>query len=726
LRLADRGDLPAVKTGWVQGVVTVAGQPVDGARVVVVRKPGDRGGTVGVVDAFETHDGGFFQGRLPRGNYRAEVKVPGHLYEGGGSAPVLKPLTIGSRTTTVDFDVPETGYVQVQVTDGVSTLPIASKVSVVGLEAAEDPGINEDITLATVSGNVFGYDAHEKVEIYGLPQVHFTDLGGDTGVFALQPGTYQIVVSHGPRYSVFKQMLTVVPGSPTSPQVVNASVVPVVDTTGYISGDFHVHMIESPDSVVSNRERIVTMLAEGVDYFVASDHDFVTDLTADVAALSATNAVKTALSQEITYFDSGHFGASPFDPANLPDPTSHTGGALDWGDPSPAPGAGYPSNGSYDLSPEDMVLLAKGPPFNAIVVQANHFNSGTLGYFRIHGIDTTVVPPQSNTSPTELRLDPSITNTYTDELTALELWIENSRSQAALALGENLGDWFNMLDNWSSAPGHENLRKTATFDSDTHSTTVVQAGGPRNMVADNAASIAAIDPVTVANHINEGRDIGTNGPFVTVTITGDGGAMASHSLGSPLLVPATLGTATITVNVKSPDWAEFDRVQIFVNNVPSCTTTPPNFVGGVKKLCPPVADYTLNKGADFTVTSVPVNGQTRLEATAVKVLTGPSLPAGDAWVVVVVKGTDGVSKPLFPMAPQSILPKACSGDPCRPCISNGQCTLAFAGTCTVTNLTTAELTDGNLGQCGVTSLAIANPLFIDRDGDGLYKGLTVP
>src|SRR5262249_3074626 len=158
-----------------------------------------------------------------------------------------------------------------------------------------DPGITENLTFTTVSGNVFGYDAHEKIFIYGLPQVHFMDLSGDTGVFAVPPGSYQIVVSHGPRYSISSTPLTVVAGSPGAPQVVNATLVPVVDTTGYISGDFHVHMLQSPDSVVSNQERIVTMLAEGVDYFVASDHDYVTDLTADVAALGATGKVKTAL-----------------------------------------------------------------------------------------------------------------------------------------------------------------------------------------------------------------------------------------------------------------------------------------------------------------------------------------------------------------------------------------------------------------------------------------------
>jgi hypothetical protein len=369
-------------------------------------------------------------------------------------------------------------------------------------------------------------------------------------------------------------------------------------------------------------------------------------------------------------------------------------------------------------------LLAKGPPYNALTVQANHFNSGTLGYFRIHGIDTTVVPPQSSTAPSQLRLDPSLTNSYSDEINALELWIDNSRGQNALALGENLGDWFNLLNNFNSTPGHEKLRKTATFDSDTHSRAIVTAGGPRNMVADTSVSIAAINPITVSNNLNDGRNVGTNGPFPRVTITGDLGAQAGHDLSKPLIVSAQLGTATVDVDIQSPDWAQFDIVDFYVNTVPTCTTTSPNFVGGTKKLC------TATPTSFSPVVPSPVvlgNGGTRLTATAQLVLTGGNLPATDFWVVVVVRGRDGISRPHFPMAPSSIFPKSCSGDPCRPCVStSGDCSPFFAGTCTITNQNTTELSDGNLGQCGVTSQAITNPLFVDRDGDGLYKGLTIP
>jgi hypothetical protein len=362
-----------------------------------------------------------------------------------------------------------------------------------------------------------------------------------------------------------------------------------------------------------------------------------------------------------------------------------------------------------------MALESKAAPHNATVVQVNHYNSGSLGFMKVYGVDTTVAPPQSSTPPGNLRLDPAITNIYSDELTALELWIESLRDQNALALGENLGDYINMLNLFDST--HPLNRKGIVCNSDTHSTTIVQAGGPRNMLASATDSPGLVDPDALAAAVNDGRNVCTNGPFVRVKVIGDAALEASHDLADPLLVPATGGSATVQVDVQSPTWAEYDRVDIYVNTVPSCTTTSPNFVGGVKKNCTATPTFQLNP----VVSVFPINGDNRLQSTTSQVLTITQ----DSWVMVVVRGRDGVSKPHFPMNPNSMLAKACSGDPCKSCNTNAQCS-PFFGTCTVLNQTAAELSDGNLGQCGVTSLAIANPLFIDFDGEGQYKDVTLP
>jgi hypothetical protein len=86
-----------------------------------------------------------------------------------------------------------------------------------------------------------------------------------------------------------------------------------------------------------------------------------------------------------------------------------------------------------------------------------------------------------------------------------------------------------------------------------------------------------------------------------------------------------------------------------------------------------------------------IAGASHLEATATFPLSGI---AADAWIVVLVRGTDGVSRPLFPVLPNS---------------------LASAG-----NTTLAQLTDGNLGELGILALAFTNPLYVDATDDAVW------
>src|ERR1043165_10264753 len=87
-------------------------------------------------------------------------------------------------------------------------------------------------------------------------------------------------------------------------------------------------------------------------------------------------------------------------------------------------------------------------------------------------------------------------------------------------------------------------------------------------------------------------------------------------------------------------------------------------------------DFVLNKGTDFTITSnnvvQSVTGGSRLEATATLSLTGLT---DDVWIVAIVRGTDGVSRPLFPIIPNDLR--------------------------TTRNTTLANLTAGNPGEQGI-------------------------
>jgi hypothetical protein len=229
----------------------------------------------------------------------------------------------------------------------------------------------------------------------------------------------------------------------------------------------------------------------------------------------------------------------------------------------------------------------------------------------------------------------------------------------------------------------------------------------------------------VSTNVNAGRVVGTNGPMVRVTAfagsTGQSGgldvgrctgvvdctsiedcppctATAQCGVGEnctalPTTIATTDGEVEIRVDVQSPAWAEFDTIEFYIN-----TTTTQRTLTGQQTGDGPinVQRYSITpnvvhvKDTHFTVDSEPVNGSTRLEAETELNLNGLT---EDTWVVVLVKGTDNVSEPLFPVVPNSILAGA-------------------------TNDTVAELLDGNLNEQGITALAFTNPIFIDVDGGG--------
>ena len=649
-----RNQILGLTTGTIGGTVTRGGQPVQGADVAVLgAKAAGPGSALNVVSYYRTDDNGTYQGTLPPGSYTVRANLDGHL----AATPNPATVTVTAGGTTVqDFTIPEAGRVRVTIVDE-NGADIAGKVSVVGFDP--NPNLVNSQTIGgavQVKTGVFG-DLSDLP--FGLAARVFVDQTGDSGEFFIEPGDYQVVVSHGPEYSVFKQNITVTAGVLTT---VGAQIARAVDTSGFISADFHVHAINSPDSTVTYEERVISLLAEGVDYFAMTDHEVRTDVAPVIASLGVGNLISSAVSEEASTRDYGHMNAWPM----TLDPTKVNGGALDYGKEAP-PGEDFPSFGNFMMPPAEMYAsLLSDPGVN--VVQINHISS----FFGPGGlaVDTGLVPPQHFAGALSRRLDPAIPNLFDDSFTALEIGVSP---------GRNFGDWFNLMN--------QGIVRTGTANSDCHG---AQCGYPRTMVVsptDDPGALADIAETLSAN-VNAGRTIGTNAPFVRVTTnaasTGETGGLA---LGVPTLISTTDGSAAITVEIQSPLWGEFDRVEYYINNVPTPSTPYPTY-----KVLP---DVVQTAGVDFTVSTVndfpAIPGASHLEATTSLSLTGLT---EDTWVVVVVRGTSGVSRPLFPVIP--------------------------TGLNSATNKTLADLTDGNLGEGGVLATAFANPVFIDVNGNGCY------
>ena len=672
---AVRNRLLGIAAGTVSGLVTAGGRPAAGAFVSVVRRPSAEGAPLEVLNGFRTDAAGHYEGTMAPGDYLMMAKVDGFPYDSGTSAPAEHPITVVAGAETVqDFALPDTAHLRVTVVDGSGTA-MPAKVTVVGFDPAPEP--------AAGGGTfVFRSDIDQQGrELFGIAAVRFVDQSGDSGAFPLAPAEYEVMVSRGPEYSIHRERVTLAGGATTT---VNATLVRVVDTGGFVAADYHVHLINSFDCSVTRDDRIRTMAAEGVEYFVASDHDFITDLRPDVERLGLASYLTAAVSSEVTTFDLGHFNAWPLER----NPWSYTGGAIDWGRAGVPAGKDFPSLGSYDLSPAELFTTIRNrisPGNDGGIIQVNHLNDSTLGFFTLAGIDTLARPPRSFTPPQLIRQNPAIQNLYDDNYDSLELWVVGSRDQTSLLQDANLGDWFNLLN--------QGIIKAATADSDSHTTAIVQAGGPRNFVASSSDDPADQNDAELAASVRQGRLIGTNAPFLRVTVEGDGGATAGLGFDEPKLVAAASHAATVHLNVQSPTWAEFDTVELFTNAVP--LQEPDKNLHGVE-----VPRYEaeptliLRAGPDFAVRNVVVDPAVaearRLEADVDIPLTVEQ----DTWVVVLVKGSDGVSRPLWPMNPQDL-------DQQR-------------------NATLDDLTDGNLGEGGVAALAFSNPLFIDVDGNGRF------
>lgn len=607
----------------------------------------------------------------PGGDYEIRVHKEGWPRSQPGAAAVA--VARGDEITR-DFELPAPGHLQVTVRDAAGA-PIPAKVQLVGIDPNRPLANSQSILglVETRAGVFFDQFVRDPLP-FGIALVGFAGADGQMPRQTIEPGEYELVVSRGPRYSAHRERITIAPGTVAAAE---ARLAKVVETPGFVAADFHVHGIDSVDSRIPREDRVAAYLAEGMDFFTPSDHGVQVDFGPLLREMGVADLLGTATSAELTTFDYGHFNAWPrtFDPDDL------AGGSTDWGWRDVEAGRRFPAFGNYLSSPEELIARAKNDPLEP-VVQINHIDSffGPNGL----GVDTGQAPPQSTVDPASRRLDPGIANHFSDAFDALEIWIGvNGREGAGSLLLTNMGDWFNLLN--------QGIVRTAVGSSDTHVLRLTSLS-TRSLVASEVTDPGALSghAQALATNVADGRVVVSNAPFLTVELAHpDTGAVAGLGVGEARLLSSPDGRANVRLTVASPAWAQFDRIELFVNSAPApAGGDTPRY-----RACP---DITLRAGEDFTVTETVVDpdvpGARRLAA---EVTVSLENLAEDTWIVARVAGSDGVSEPLFPVVPND---------------------LAAGG-----NQDLDGLTDGNLGEGGVLANAVSNALFVDVDGDGEWS-----
>jgi hypothetical protein len=389
------------------------------------------------------------------------------------------------------------GGLSFEILDAATGKRMPGKLTITGVGKTKEPRFSKDIGVE----NDAGLEAYNRV---------FSVSG--VGVVALPFGTYQVTVSRGPEWTIDAQRVTI----RASGVEIHAKLAHVVDTPGWISGDFHVHAASSPDSRVPMRDRVFEFISDGVDLIVATDHNVVSDYKPIIADMHVEHLLASATGDEITTADWGHFGAFP-----LPVETAASGhGAI-------------PVEG---LAPTDIFAAVRktSPP---AVIDIHHPRlEKDIGYFYLGKFDDS--------------RDEAKRPGFSFDFDAIEV-LNGYQDTNRRTIDRVMQDWFALLDR-----GH---LVTATGNSDTHHLDYNIGGYPRNYVRVADDDLAKLDPSTVAASVKAHHSFFTTGPIVDVDVGGVG-------IGD--LAPAPGGKATVDIRVRAAPWVSVSRVIIYVAGKP--------------------------------------------------------------------------------------------------------------------------------------------------------------
>jgi hypothetical protein len=486
-----------------------------------------------------------------------------------------------------------------------------------------------------------------------------------TATFDVPVGQYQVSVTRGPEYSAFPdtfplagQTLDLTAG----PQTVNAVLGHVVDTTGWMSADLHVHAVKSPDSSVPVISRVMSFAAEGVDVLVSTDHDFVFDFAPAIQALGMQSQMTSMIGCEVTPFDFGHQQAYPSTMAPGP-----IGGAVDW------------AGGDGPTLRLDQLYAALRTANPGVILQMNHPRGAIGGTLTQIQIDTDT--GATHADPATFRQQPAAGASASDtKLFSLDF--------DAMELQNGVGARYDVMNDWMTFLSHGWV-KTGTGVSDSHNLSTNTGGYGRTWVKLGVDAPADFSSDAFAAAMKKHHAVASSGPFITMTAQRlDTNMMPvgnAVDVGDTLSVNVAGGEKVqLTVDVQSPAWLTFDSIQVYTHAVGrdahdgmSNTEWPDSRVLQKKTYDPTM----------FTLEPVPgLNGFNRIHVTEKFIVS----PTADTWYVAMVTAST---------ATHGLSPMAWGGVNC----TNGVCT-----------------------EKDTYPIGFTNPVLIDGDGSGAYDTPPLP
>lgn len=582
---------------------------------------------------------------LPGGAVAADARVT--LLQGGRMVGLLEADEAGHATTklaagTYTLSGSKQGHlvgpaVTLNVTDGAeatATVVLGEgrtlSVSVRDVAGARIPA---KVTVFCAGGacpfNADTYKQHVLLDYpaLGSAAIAYVPVNGEA-TLTLPPGEYDVVVSRGPEYSTWPDTW---PASGhrvdlrTANGTVNASLGRIVDTTGWMSADLHVHAYYSSDSAVGNWLRAANFLSEGVDVLLSTDHEYIFDYAPVVRELGAQDVIATMIGEEVTSFTHGHFNAFPL----TRDDSVPNGGAFDHAGGEDGPTLRMPQ-----------VFAGIKEKWPLATVQLNHPRSSG-GSLTLLKVDTATLASKGNPADYNMAADPTATANDTklfgDGFDIVEVANGPTASWAVM------NDWMTFLSRGTV--------RASSGVSDSHSSFSDTGGYARTWAKVGFDSAAAFNPQAFSAAVKAQKLFSSNGPILSFT------AQKLDALGAPtgpiVDIGGTLSAANgekvrFTIDVQGLEWMQLDRVELY-SHAPGREA-----VNGIENDQWPEGRILQKKVLDLsTVTLEPVAGAGNLRRVHITETFDVTV-SGDTWFVGMTRSLNGRSmSPLHGSKPMA-------------------------------------------------------------------------
>lgn len=459
---------------------------------------------------------------LPEGTYRVKANFFPAVRE-----KLMSVKAGGINTCTLHDSL--LGKVRVKIQDSQGEF-VPGKVTIIGLAPTETPYFKPENPVETGKGwETF------KNSVY--PQ-HNRGLE-----VKLPVGTYLVQASRGPEYSVDRKVVEVLEDEPLE---LTFRIDKVVKTPGFISIDPHMHTTRS-DGRAGIAERLKSVVAEGVDVAVASDHNFITDYSPTLQRLGLNTYLAVITGNEVTTSRMLHYNTYSVKHR----PEEENKGAI-----SPL---------SDEVTPLFQASRKKDP---AAILQVNHPRAGTLGYFNNYRLDLESAAFALETFDTGFDVLEVMNGPYyySANFTAIE-------------------DWFHLLNRGYTYP--------LVGSSDSHGIDGGEPGYSRTYVLYKGGETDSLDWEVLSRALRKGQSFCSNGPIIDFKVNG------KYTSGD--MFTSRDGKVEVSIKVQSAPWIAVDEVRLIVNGERRIILPVKTAKEVIQKFSQPSLSWTLSEDSYILV-----------------------------------------------------------------------------------------------------------------------------